>query len=138
MGSPVSPVITNIYMEYFEELALGPQCLSPTPWLKRYVDNVICITKKGQMDILFNHINNMDDIVKFSIEYHDNEGSIPFLDTKCTPNSNHTIHTMVYRKCAHTDRYVHWKSNHPISSKRSAIQELTHRAKMVCSIPELR
>ena len=26
MGSPVSPVIFNIYMEYFEELALGSQC----------------------------------------------------------------------------------------------------------------
>ena len=28
MGSPVSPVIANIYMEYFEDLALGPQCPS--------------------------------------------------------------------------------------------------------------
>ena len=26
MGSPVSPVIFNIYMEYIEELALGSQC----------------------------------------------------------------------------------------------------------------
>ena len=26
MGSPVSPVIFNIYMEYFEELALGSEC----------------------------------------------------------------------------------------------------------------
>ena len=28
MGSPVSPVTANIYMEYFEELALGLQCPS--------------------------------------------------------------------------------------------------------------
>ena len=46
MGSPVSPVIANIYMEYFEELELGTQCPIPTPWGKRYVDDVICITKK--------------------------------------------------------------------------------------------
>ena len=46
MGSPVSPVKANIYMEYFEELALGPQCPIPTLWWKRYVDDVICITKK--------------------------------------------------------------------------------------------
>ena len=25
MGSPCSPVVANIYMEYFEELALGPE-----------------------------------------------------------------------------------------------------------------
>ena len=46
MGTPVSPVISNIYIDYFEELALGPQCPIPTPWWKRYVDDVICITKK--------------------------------------------------------------------------------------------
>ena len=43
MGSPVSPVIVNIYMEYFEEMVLGPQCSIPTPWCKRYVDYVISI-----------------------------------------------------------------------------------------------
>ena len=46
MGSPVTPVIANISMEYFEELALGPHCPMPTPLWKRYVDHVICITKK--------------------------------------------------------------------------------------------
>ena len=35
MGSSVSPVIANICMEYFEELALGPQCPIPTPWWER-------------------------------------------------------------------------------------------------------
>ena len=30
MGSPVSPVIANIYMEYFEDLALGPECSMPS------------------------------------------------------------------------------------------------------------
>ena len=31
MGSPISPGIANVYMVYFEELALGPQCNIPTP-----------------------------------------------------------------------------------------------------------
>ena len=135
MGSPVSPVIANIHIEYFEELVLGPQCLIPTPWQKRYVDDVICITKKDQVDILFNHINNMDDNVKFTMECTDNEGTIPFQDTKCTPNPNHTIHTNVYRKL--TQRYLDGNSNHPKSAKRSVIPTLTHRDKMVCSTPEL-
>ena len=29
MGSPCSPVVANIYMEYFEELALGPEVPVP-------------------------------------------------------------------------------------------------------------
>ena len=34
VGSPVSPVLANNHMEYFEELALGSQCPIPTPWWK--------------------------------------------------------------------------------------------------------
>ena len=30
MGSPCSPVVANIYMEYFEELALGQRYLYPS------------------------------------------------------------------------------------------------------------
>ena len=47
-------------MEYFEEQALGPQCPIPTPWWNTYVDDAIGLTKKDQMDILFNHVNQMD------------------------------------------------------------------------------
>ena len=124
-------------MEYFAELALGLLCPSSTPWWKRYVDDVFWIVKKDQVDILFNHINQMDAHIKFTKEPPDSEGSIPFLDTKCSPNSNNTIYTTVYRKPTHTDRYLDWNSNHPSSVKRSVIQALTHRARIVCSTPEL-
>ena len=120
MGLPVSPVIVNIYMEFFEELALDSQCPIPTPWWKRYVYEVIYMTKKDQVDILFNHINQMDDHIKVTMECLDNEGSNPFLDTKCTPNPNHTIHTTVYIKPTHTDRYLDWNSNHPEKNLQQA------------------
>ena len=107
------------------------------PGGKRYVDDVISITIKDKVDILFNHINQLDEYIKFTMESPDNVGSIPFLDTKCIPDSNHTIHTIVYRQPTHTDRYLDWNSNHQISGKRSVIQALTHRAKVVCSTPEL-
>ena len=60
----------------------------------------------------------------------------PFLDTltKPTPNS---IESTVYRKPTHTDRYLDYNSNHPTSAKLSVIHTLTHRAKQVCSTPEL-
>ena len=65
------------------------------------------------MGIPFNHINQMDDI-KFTMQSSDSEGSIPFLGTNCSPYSKHSV-----------------------SAKRPVIQALTHRTKMVCSIPEL-
>ena len=40
-GSKIYPVIANINMVYFEELALGPVCPIPNSWWKRYVDDDI-------------------------------------------------------------------------------------------------
>ena len=44
MGSPVSPVIANIYMEMFEGLALATN-LAPGVW-KRYVDDTFCVIEE--------------------------------------------------------------------------------------------
>ena len=44
-----------------------------------------------------------------------------------------TLHTPLCIENPHRDRYLDWNSNHPISAKRSVIQALTHRAKMVGS-----
>ena len=43
----------------------------------------------------------------------------------------------VYRKPTHTDQYLQWDSHHHLSAKYSVIRTLTHRAKTVCSNPEL-
>ena len=37
----------------------------------------------------------------------------------------------------HTDQYLQWDSHHHLSAKYSVISTLTHRAKTVCSNPEL-
>ena len=50
MGSPVSPVIANIYMEYFESLAIPT---SPTliKWWFRYVDDVHSVIWSCRLDL---------------------------------------------------------------------------------------
>ena len=42
-------------MEYFEEIALGPECPIPSPWWKRYMDDIIYTVIKEQVDTFFNH-----------------------------------------------------------------------------------
>ena len=42
MGLPLSPVLANIYMKYFEEMALGSTSLNPSMWL-RYVDDTFIL-----------------------------------------------------------------------------------------------
>ena len=77
------------------------------------------------------HLNSTDPHIKFTIELPETDG-LPYLDTltKPTPNS---IESTVYRNPTHTDRYLDYNSNHPISAKLSVIHTYTHRAKQVCS-----
>ena len=53
MGSPCSPVVANIYMEYFKYMALGPELPIPIKEWKRYVDDVFSIIPKGKQDTMF-------------------------------------------------------------------------------------
>ena len=51
MGSSVSAVVANFYMECFEEQALEMALTKPWLW-KRYVDNIFCILRKGSTEEL--------------------------------------------------------------------------------------
>ena len=138
MGSPCSPVVANIHMEYFEKRALGPELpisFTINTWL-RYVDDVLTIVKKGTRDSLLNYLNSVDSNIKFTIEPPNEQGAIPFMDTFPRPSGN-KITTSVYRKPTHTDRYLDFNSNHPKSAKRAVVRALTDRAINVCSSPEL-
>ena len=95
MGSPCSPVVANIYMEYFEERALSVSFTINT-WL-RYVDDVLTIVKKGTCDSHLNYLNSIDPNKKCTIEPPNAQGAIPFLDTFPRPSGNKII-TSVYRK----------------------------------------
>ena len=55
------------------------------------------------------------------------DGSIPFLDTIITPETDGTFTIGVYRKPTHTDFYLPWDSNHILAAKYSVINTLTHR-----------
>ena len=114
MGLPVSPVIANIYMEYFESLTI-PSSPTSIKWWFGYVDDVHNATRKDQVHKHQEHLNSIDPHLKFTIELPGTDG-LPFLDTltKPTPTS---IESTVYRKPTHTDRYLDYNSNHPISAK---------------------
>ena len=133
MCSPVSPVIANIYMEYFESLAI-PSSPTLIKWWFRNVDDVHSATRKDQGNKLQEHLNSIDPHIKLTIELPGTDG-LPFLytRTKLTPNS---IEFTVYRKLIHTDRRLDYNSNHPISAKLSVIHTLIHTAKQVCSTSE--
>ena len=121
MGSSASPVMAHIYMEYFEELSLDPEFPKPSPWRKRYVDDVISIVKKNKVDTFFNHLNVVDPNVKFTMVSPGTDGSIPFLDTRFSPTKIIPSNSTICRKPALINWYLDWNSNHLISAKISRL-----------------
>ena len=127
MGSPVSPIVANLYMEYLEQKALSTAPTPPRFWC-RYVDDTFVIHKEVNKQGFLQHINNED---------NKEDGSIPFLATIVKPVADGTLSTTLYRKPTHTDQYLQWDSHHHLSAKFCVVHTLSHRAYTVCSKPEL-
>ena len=72
---------------------------------------------KDQVNKLQEHLSSLDLHVKFTIELPGTDAP-PFLYTLTKPTPN-CIESTVYRKSTHTDRYLDYNSNHPISAKLS-------------------
>ena len=135
MRSLVSPIVANMYMEYFERKALSTTS-TPRLWM-RYVDDTSVIQQQGQKQNFLEHINKVDPAIKFTVEGNQENGTIPFLDTLVKLEADNSLSITVYRKPVQTDQYLQWDSHHNLAAKYSVISTLTHRAKIVCTGPEL-
>ncbi|XP_050510634.1 uncharacterized protein LOC126887260 [Diabrotica virgifera virgifera] len=132
MGSSLSPLLANIFMEDFENNIISKQNLKPTVWW-RYVDDVFSIWPHGSelLDTFLNIINDQEETIKFTMEKEYNN-SLPFLDVLIS-KKDIGYETQVYRKPTHTNRYLNYKSNHNINVKKGIIKSLYDRAKITCS-----
>ena len=132
MGSPISPIVANLFMEGFENTAINTAEHPPRIW-KRYVDDTFVVTDVTKKQGFLEHINNVDPHIHFTTEDARTDGTIPFLDTIVMPQHDGSLLTSVYRKPILTDQSLHWNSHHHLSAKFSVINTLKHRAKTVCS-----
>ncbi|KAI8490653.1 hypothetical protein Bbelb_314460 [Branchiostoma belcheri] len=117
----------SVDQEKFENKALSTfNDTPPANWF-RYVDDTWCRLKKRVTADFFDHINQIDDNIKFTQEpSHDN--MLPFLDTKTIVEEDGNLRFEVYRKPTHTDQYLAFDSHHPLEHKLAVIKTLFHRA----------
>ena len=128
MGSPLSPVLANIYMEYFEEMALGSTSLKPSMWL-RYVDDTFIHWPHWDDLKLLNHMNSIRPSMQFKKEQ---DNKLSFLDVlvTCTEQG---FRSSVYYKPTFIGQYLNFNSHHPYMVKKGIVCCLQHWAKTICS-----
>ena len=136
MGSPISPIVANLFLEDLEVQAIRTSPTPPTLW-KRFVDDTFTIIKKEDRSSFLQYLNSIHKNIKFTCEEVRNDGSMPFLDILVTPKEDGSLSISVFRKPTHTDVYLQWDSHHTISSKYCVAGTLYHRAKTISSGPQL-
>ena len=137
MGSPVSPIVCNLFMEELEQRAIET-ALHPPAWWYRYVDDTHSKHKREHVEELTKHLNSLDDDIKFTRETPEPPSNeLAFLDTltDIVSDTDRRIKLKVYRKPTHTDQYLNFTSNHPVQHKLGVIRTLYDRAVAVVTDP---
>ena len=104
MGSPLSPVMANIYMEQFQKEVLETAPLKPSLWL-RYVDDTFVLWQHQEdATSLLTHLNSIEPAIQFTME-REKDQTLPFLDVR-VEKTQHGFSTSVYHKPTSTGRYI--------------------------------
>lgn len=127
MGSPISGLLANIYIDNLEkEIEKLPDFNNVLAWF-RYVDDILCLWKKDITSIHhFHHIINNISNIKFTIEIETNN-QINFLDLTLIRTNSNDLKYEIYRKPTSTDIIIPHNSYHSPQIKTSAFNFLFHR-----------
>ena len=107
MGSPLGPVLANVFMVYLEE-TIAPKLQTSMPTWRRYVDDTFTVVKKGKKEEIIEALNSFHPNIKFTHET-EKDGLIPFLDVLLKKKQDGTIETTIYRKPTNNNVYIHWQ-----------------------------
>ena len=130
MGSPVSAVIAKLVMQEVETMALASSPVR-VKWWKRYVDDSNSCMQKDDVNSFHNHLNSMNQHIKFTIELPtvtEDGINISFLDTQTTVSLNGEVVVAVHRKSTDTEKYLPFDSHNPEQHKAAVVRTLYHRA----------
>ena len=132
MGSPLGPVLANLFMGCHETKWLDEFQKSEVLLYRRYVDDIFCMFKKEKdANEFFSFLNTQHPNIKFTIEKELNH-SLPFLDILIKNESNKFI-TSVYRKKTSIGLFTQYDSFTPFTYKTGLIKCLIHRAFKISS-----
>lgn len=130
MGSPLSPLLSDIFMDHLENEIILNNDLSKKHvifWF-RFVDDII-VGFNGtnrQIEQYLSFLNNIHQNMKFTVEIESNS-SLNFLDLTIK-RQNNQFSFNIYRKNTFTDAVIPYDSFSPTNHKLAAFHSMVHRA----------
>ena len=125
MGSPLGPLLANVFMSSIEE-KLDFEGKLP-PYYRRYVDDTLTVMPdfSTARDFL-NTLNHAHPVIKFSMEV-ENDGMLPFLGVQLL-NRVPRIETKVFMKPTNCGLLLHYHSHVDNRYKRGLLSTMLDRA----------
>ena len=84
------------------------------------------------LQLFLTYLNSLHPNIKWTHEIEQN-GIMSFLDVLVKRETDGSVTTSVYRKKTHSDRYLHFSSDHPLKDKIACLETLRCRAFAYCS-----
>ena len=138
MGSPLGPVLANLFMGVHEKTWLREYRGSPVLFYKRYVDDIFCMFGKKEDAMTFlEYLNDKHPNIKFTLECEE-DGKLAFLDVLVMKDLNGDLSMTTYRKPTNTGLLTNFLSFTAYSYKVGLIKCLCDRAHKINSSDELR
>ncbi len=131
MGSPLSPVVANKFMENVENIVIST-FLRPPKICKRYVDDTFVILSKYAA-----RSSNINEAIQFTVKGENEKAELPSIDCLIKRNSDGTLGTTVYRKPTNTGRYLNFHSCYSSATEQVFIKGFFLRVERLCSTPDL-
>ena len=136
MGSSLSGVLAILFVDKVERIAL--QSITPRPFFRRYVDDCFALVKnRSQANALFDTLNNINENIKYEIEFPAEDGSLSLLDFRVSVSNNKPSFSF-YKKPVRKNIFVNFRSHLPLPAKRSIIKNERKRIAERCSLPSTR
>ena len=128
IGSPLAPVLANIFMGFHESKCLNEYNLNKPKLYLRYVDDILAAFDNEQDSLNFLiFLNNRYPNIKFTIEKQNNH-SITFFDVFISGINNQNLTLQTYRKSTYTGLLLIFKCFKPFSYKLSLMKCLIDRS----------
>ena len=119
MGSPASPRLANLWLHQFESVFKAIDL----KFFRRYVDDILCVIKKSELESIQREINELHSNLKFTYELESEMGQIPFLDMLLTHEGN-SITSQWFIKPSNSGLILNFYAFAPARYKRIVVHSM--------------